>query len=391
MLEDDKPDDEKMGDDVLPHFSAPATEKPGVNDTACAALRGYINIGLCADAWTALHDPVYGIQRTQAPFAIKHARQQSLPCEESWTATVSRLEDLEAFLRTLNPPHLADADGASQYLPTGDAVLTRGKIVFAENCARCHSSKQPPPNYTGSTTAWFTAAVQQDDFLAGNFLSDDQKYPVSEIGTNAGRALATNAERGHIWQEFSSESYKNAPPVRLTGLADPLHPSRQLHPVTATGGTGYYRTPSLLNIWATAPFFHNNALGLYNADPSIAGRLAAYQDAMTKLLWPERRPNSIPRTTQASRFYFDDGKTVCIPPNTPVDLIGNVQLPPWANHSRPKLLDNLLCKVSASGALNPLFLHLDNAPDFIEDRGHLYGATLPDPDKQALIEYMKLF
>ena len=28
MLEDDKP--EKMGDDVLPHFGAPATEKPGV-------------------------------------------------------------------------------------------------------------------------------------------------------------------------------------------------------------------------------------------------------------------------------------------------------------------------------------------------------------------------
>jgi len=34
---------------------------------------------------------------------------------------------------------------------------------------------------------------------------------------------------------------------------------------------------------------------------------------------------------------------------------------------------------------------MDNAPDFVEDRGHTFGATLPDADKRALIEYMKLF
>ena len=30
-------------------------------------------------------------------------------------------------------------------------------------------------------------------------------------------------------------------------------------------------------------------------------------------------------------------------------------------------------------------------PDFIEDRGHTYGRSLSDQDKQALIEYMKYF
>ena len=89
------------------------TERPGVNDTACAALRGYVNIGVCADAWTSLHDPVYGLKRAQAPFDIKRARQASLQCEEGWTATVVRLEGLEAFLRTLGPLRLTDADGAS--------------------------------------------------------------------------------------------------------------------------------------------------------------------------------------------------------------------------------------------------------------------------------------
>ena len=369
------------------------TAKPGVNDTACAALRGYVNIGVCADAWTSLHDPVYGLKKAQAPFDIKHARQVSAPCEESFSATVARLEGLEAFLRTFGPLHLASADGASQYLPTGESVLTRGKIVFAENCARCHSSKQPPAAYTGSKSQWFRDAVLRDDFLEGNFLSDDEKYPVTEIGTNTERALATNAEKGQIWEQFSSESYKTSPPVRVTGLVDPLHPSDRLTSLNATGGRGYYRTPSLVGVWATAPFLHNNSVGLFNADPSVAGRLAAYESAMDMLLSPARRPGlkSIPRTTERSRLEFEDGSSLCVARNTPVDLITNVHVSPRDHFVRNRLLDNVLCRITGSGAVNPLFLLMDNAPDFVEDRGHTYGTELPDADKHALIEYMKLF
>jgi hypothetical protein len=369
------------------------TEKPGVNDTACAAMRGYVNIGVCADIWTSLQDPVYGLKRAQSPFDIKRARQMSAACEESWTATAARLEGLEAFLRTLAPLHLKDADEGAQYLPRDEAVLRRGKIVFAENCARCHSSKQPPAGYPGKTAQWFRNAVLQEDFLEGNFLSDDEKYPVSEIGTNAERALATNAERGQIWEQFSSESYKTAPAVRVMGLVNPLHPLLRLPPVTATGGRGYYRTPSLINVWATAPFLHNNSIGLYNGDPSVAGRLAAYESAMNMLLWPGRRPGlrSIPRTTERSRFEFEDGRSLCVARNTPIDLIANVHVAPREHFERDKVLDNLLCHVTGSGAANGLFLLMDNAPDFVEDRGHTFGAGLAEADKRALIEYMKTF
>jgi len=369
------------------------TEKPGVSDTACAALRGYVNIGVCADAWTSLHDPVYGLKKAQTPFDVKRARQMSIPCNESWTGTVARLEGLEAFLRTLAPLHLADADGGIQYLPKDEAVLRRGKIVFAENCARCHSSKRPPVGYNGSEVQWFRDAVLRKDFLEGNFLSDDEKYPVSEIGTNAQRALATNAERGQIWEEFSSESYKAAAPVMVSGLVDPLQPLLHLPPVEATGGRGYYRTPSLINVWATAPFLHNNAVGLYNGDPSVSGRLAAYENAMNMLLWPERRQGlrSIRRTTERSGFEFEDGNSVCVARNTPIDLIANVHVSPREHFGRTKLLDNLLCQITGSGAMNGLFLLMDNAPDFVQDRGHTYGAGLADADKRALMEYMKLF
>ena len=49
------------------------------------------------------------------------------------------------------------------------------------------------------------------------------------------------------------------------------------------GGRGYYRTPSLTNIWNSAPFFHNNGLGLYNGRTDIAGSLEAYEEKFGKV------------------------------------------------------------------------------------------------------------
>lgn len=364
------------------------TAKPGVNDTACAAMRGYLNIGVCAHVWTTLVDPIYGLRREQTPFHVKQARQQSKACDESWTATVARLEGLEAFLRTFEPLHLADAEGGAAFVPKDQATLTRGKLVFADHCASCHSSKRSPASSAESQRKWFREAVLREDFLEGNFLSDDEKYPVSVIGTNAERALATNAQRGHLWEEFSSETYKKAAHVRVTGLANPFHSSR-----TATGGGGYYRTPTLANVWATAPLLHNNAVGRYNGDPSVAGRMAAYENAMELLLWPERRDGrrSIHRTTVKSRFHFEEGSSLCIARNTPVDEITNIQVAPRKSMHRSKVLDSVLCGITGSGAANGLFLLKDNVPDFVQDRGHTFGAEMPDADKRALIEYMKTF
>jgi hypothetical protein len=58
------------------------------------------------------------------------------------------------------------------------------------------------------------------------------------------------------------------------------------------GGPGYYRVPTLVSIWATAPLLHNNSLGIFTNDPSLEGRLIAFDDAIHKLLFPERRLQS---------------------------------------------------------------------------------------------------
>ena len=54
--------------------------------------------------------------------------------------------------------------------------------------------------------------------------------------------------------------------------------------VLPRGGRGYYRPASLVSVWATAPYLHNNSVGLFNNDPSVEGRLRAFDDGMRKLL-----------------------------------------------------------------------------------------------------------
>ena len=57
--------------------------------------------------------------------------------------------------------------------------------------------------------------MKQPDFLENNFLSTDRRYSLDKIQTNSARAFGTNAKSGHIWDNFSSEDYKQlAPPER---------------------------------------------------------------------------------------------------------------------------------------------------------------------------------
>jgi hypothetical protein len=90
---------------------------------------------------------------------------------------------------------------------------------------------------------------------------------------------------------------------------------------------GYYRTPSLINVWATAPFFENNMLGAYTGDPSVKGRLTAFNDAAEKLLWPEKRlgKRTVKVTGKDSVLKIRDIE-IRIPAGAPVDLLANINI-----------------------------------------------------------------
>jgi mono/diheme cytochrome c family protein len=308
---------------------------------------------------------------------------------QGWRDTEARMEAAEAFLKTIGAMRLADAPGGARYLTEPAEEVTRGARVFGRECAQCHSSKQPPTQLSdpNARKAWFEEAAKDPQFLMDNFLSDDRRYSVREIGTNAARAMATNAQKGHVWEEFSSETYKQLPPAgTITGLFNPRKPDEPLSITIAQGG--YYRTPSLVSMWATAPYLHNNALGLFVKDPSVAGRMIAFNDAVEKLLWPEKRlgvQSMIVTSTASELKIAGRDKPVQIPAGTPVDLIARVDPTRLPELLRNRSVLNLL----SDDTLFRGFMRNNVAPDFVLDRGHTFGAQLGDEDKRALIAFLK--
>lgn len=364
--------------------------KDGADSTgiANASLRVYVNIGMCSDYWFKLHEPLLG-RTPQQPFDIETARKEC----ENWRKTEARMPDMEAFLKTIQPMHLADAPGGEAFLTKDESVIERGKIVFANSCASCHSSKQPPAEIAvdpEKAKQWYLESVLSSDFLDRNYLSDDKRYPVTLIDTNAARALGTNATKGHIWEQFSSQTYKELPSPGKMTLFNPFKESEPIEFEVPTGGVGYYRTPTLVSVWATAPFLHNNTLGEYNKDPSVKGRVEAYTDAMEKLLWPDKREGIISKTTQNSTLGLPLGIKLPIPKGTPINLLANINIrDAIASFDLRNAIKDLRLEGGPKGRIERVLLRANNSPDFIEDRGHTFGSELSDEDKRALIEFVK--
>src|SRR5262249_52485594 len=155
-----------------------------------------------------------------------------------WLATQDKVANVAAFFKRLKSFRLEDAPGGKAYLTKDEQVLNRGKIVFGENCATCHSSKRPPADVQ-DVGAWFAQEAMKPDFLYATFSSDARRYPVTKIKTNAGRACATNAKGGHIWNYFSSETYKNLPSVGAIRVFNPYSGAEEDFTIPG-GGPGYY-------------------------------------------------------------------------------------------------------------------------------------------------------
>ncbi|MGI8957750.1 MAG: c-type cytochrome [Chthoniobacterales bacterium] len=402
---------------AVPHILKDGADSIGVPG---ATIRVYINIGMFSEYWLTRHNRLIGLVG-QKPFEISYARAHSV----FWRATEERLTSIAAFFRRLQPFRLADAPGGPAKITTDEAILNRGKLVFANSCASCHSSKQPPAGTdsdSGDGKAWFRAAVMEPDFLKNNFLSNDKRYPLSKIQTNSARAMGTNAKAGHVWDNFSSQTYKELPPPGDLEFYNPFNEAQPIKftPKSKNTGPGYYRVPSLVSLWSSAPFLHNNALGKFNGDPSVEGRLEAYDDAVAKLLWPENRLGkaSIWRTQNECNLHLrkeflpkplqvladKDGwlKLGPVPKGTPINLLANLE-PDFSQLAALKLkLGKALLAIHAKNLppeaaraelikTVPQLLAANKCPDFIEDEGHYFGTDLPDEDKRALIEYMKTF
>jgi len=282
-----------------------------------AVQRVYINIGSCSEESWVNHltdmrqlDPSqrgYG----QTPFQIGQARRDC----PNFRAVEDRLGEVVKFLLSARPADLYQARGLKDPRDLveqldkeyGRGAVNRGKQVFAKTCARCHSTQQAPFEGRDFRQARKDSAGHD---IRMDWLGNDQLIPVTEVGTHQARSLHSNHMAGHIWEEYGSETLRAKP-------SDPniKEPSE--------GGRGYYRNISLINVWAYAPFMHNNAIGpelcggpqdehylapyvdeqntrLANPpacwlfDPSVEGRYKLYKASMQDLLNPDKR---IPKVT----------------------------------------------------------------------------------------------
>jgi hypothetical protein len=428
----------------VPHVLKDGADSIGIGG---ALARVYISIGAVHREWLTHFNLLVGGKR-QTPFSIAAARRTS----PYFRATLDRLPDAAAFLAAVGKPQpLARAPDGARYLQDSDMTVARGQQVFAANCARCHSSynkmPQPPPGIARATPQWdewtgsddfkrrMTELVRAPDFLDDNFLSTDRRHSVARIGTNSCSTLASNAVRGHVWDNFSSESYKELPPVGTITVQSPLDGTPRPYQMPG-GGRGYQRVPSLVSIWASAPYLHNNSVGTFTGDPSVAGRIIAFQDGIEKLLWPEKRlgMGSVYRTTETSwlvvaKSYLPsalfvilrrngwvtpDGQAMRlgpIPKGTPVNLLANLALLSDGTRADERIAhaEKLLAVLvrlrdvlkslpegasdeqaaEAFGPIVPDLLALSTCPDFVTDRGHLFGTALAEDDKRALIAFLK--
>jgi hypothetical protein len=405
---------------LTPRVLKEGADSVGLN---AAISRVYLNIGEYWEEWLRHFNPLVGIKK-QSPIVVADAQKLSphWNWSEQQAPSVARY-----FISVAKPLKLANAPGSAKYLAADEKTLTRGKKIFAQNCARCHSSKQPPAGVNPQSPegrAWFEAEVMKPDFLDNNFLGAEIRVPVTEVKTNATRAVGTNGMRGQIWDNFSSETYKTLPKVGSIEVWDPF--TGKSHPWEVPGGgRGYYRPPSLISVWCCAPFFHNNALGKHIEAVDVDSRMAAFQDSVEKLLWAEKRDGagSIWRTTAESSLqlpasYAPWFKSLAepdgfihigpIPKGTPVNLIANTSLELGGLGKTGKQLtllarslkalkqvhdENLTGDAATQRLLKlvPDFYALNSCPDFIEDEGHYFGTVLTDLEKRALIEFMKTF
>jgi mono/diheme cytochrome c family protein len=424
-----------------------------------AVQRVYFNIGSCSETCWVNHltdlrqlDP-YQRNYGQTPFDIGQCRREC----PNFRAIEDRLEDVVHFLmsREARAADLSEAKGIKpddlrdqlekEY---GPRAVDRGRVVFAANCARCHSSQAEPFQNVDFRKAGPEPSLRLD------WMGNDRPTPVSEVGTFECRALHSNHMEGHVWQEYGSETLRSRPPD--PNLRD------------SGGGRGYYRNISLLSVWAFAPFMHNNAIGpelcgqpankdndFYHSpwvdengqaldpakappcmpyDPSVNGRLQVYKASMEALLNPKTRGRKVsvldepiridvgPRTVDGEKEKKIFGLRLEFPAGLPASYFGNFQHKSFFRDlvlakTDPAALKSQLVQRYGPGKGEQMAIELGQMADELlknpdgllqvvrprldtinqlylscgassEDDGHRFGESLPTEDKKALIAFL---
>ena len=216
-----------------------------------------------------------------------------------------------------------------------------------------------------------------------DWLGNDERVPFNIVGTNMCRALHNNHNQGHIWEEFSSETYKKTPsPGSIPNVLNRMIPfigGTKLGERKVEGGPGYLRNISLLSVWATAPFLHNNAVGEVtylpdgSPDYTVAGRIKQFEMAYDELMTSDNPKDAVHRPQKTLKTTED----MHVTPRE--DMQGYPKIP--VKKGTP------VANFASQNPHNPLFMGCD---DPVENKGHQFGVSLSKEDKYALREFLKM-
>lgn len=394
-----------------------------------ALLRVYINIGMCTEECWVPNFPVpgafFGEGAGQKPQRIKQCYQDC----EAWNHADAKMPYLGAYLMTGGPTYLMkanDVDGKAGANFVKTSLVPEGRKLYIRECARCHSTRVPPDSIVGDKDAleafyaghvfgkeeyWkmeFTDAertapaflkkymaldesgklrpkqfAEQGEVFGQDWLGNDERVAFHVIGTNMCRALHDNHSEGQIWEDYSSNTYKNWASAgsvpKILNVMIPGLGGTAIGEKTIDGGSGYLRNISLLSAWATAPFLHNNAIGelthLEDGTPdyTVAGRIKQFEMAMAELLMsdnPKDEPHRKPKITNTTEDFKlaarEDGQgwiKMAVKKGTPVVHFTSVD------------------------PHRPVFM---KCYDLVENKGHQFGIDLSAEQKAALTEFLKL-
>jgi len=355
-----------------------------------AVQRVYINVGMCAEqCWVNHLVNMREFDKTargfgQTPFDIGQCRQDCA----SWRANEDRVGDVLTYLLSRRPTDLKDALPQTKNILVADvknkkfiefvekrygASVEQGKQIFTQRCSECHSSQNTDrsdltqrSSLSDAVDYFKTVTLPSGEIVRSDWLGNDKSTSVKELGTYMCRSIHTNHSKGHVYEEFGSETLRNRRAVGLTNSKGQA----------LTDGRGYYRNISLLNAWAHAPFLHNNAVGpeicgnekvigedkQFNLwkptarasspsrvgrcessfDPSVNGRIALFEKSFDELLTPtSRRDKKVAYTDVDISFPLgfklevNDEKTgllksaplaLIIPKGTPVSYITSLDM-----------------------------------------------------------------
>ncbi len=261
------------------------------------------------------------------------------------SANIPSLIELEALARSLQSPVWPQ-----DVLPALDEqLLARGETIYAARCERCHQRiDRASPTRRVVAQMIGLESIGTDPRAASNIVTaggrsgalEGQREKITEgrelgpqlLGLQAISNLIAGVLRGNMTGETGEKiaalARAGASSEMLTKQGDyPRDPNNPLASLLA------YKARSLNGVWATAPYLHNGSV------PTLADLLRP----------PEQRP---------ARFW-----------------VGRLEFDP--------------ARVGFVSAAFPGGYEFDTSAPGNSNAGHSYGTALSEPDRAALLEFLK--